>query len=220
MEIINGIKTRRSYRAFKPTSIPSEIIQKILETASKCPSYTNTQPWEVAVVSGKKKEELSNILYDLAKSDAPHNPDIPLVKAWPNELERRSKEHTARRFKTLGIERDDEQARKELSLQNFKFYGAPCVLFLFMDRTLTTWSIFDIGLFAQNIVLVAHSLGIGSCLQAMLAVYPDAVRDFLGIPKTKQLVIGISIGYPDLESRINSYQSVKVGIDEFTKWYS
>ncbi len=220
MELMKGIETRRSYRAFKPTPIPSKIIEHILEAASKCPSYTNTQPWEVAIVSGKKKEELSNILYGLALSDEPQNPDIPLVKTWPIELERRSKEHTARRFKALGIERDNETARKELRLQNFRFYGAPCVLFLFMDSTLTTWSIFDMGLFAQNILLSGHSLGIGSCLQAQLAVYPNAVRDFLGIPKTKRLIIGVSIGYPDLESRINSYQSIKLGIDEFTKWYS
>lgn len=219
MELIKGIETRKSYRAFKPTPIPGKTIEKILEAARNSPSYTNSQPWELAVVSGKKRDELSKILYGLASSDTPHNPDIPLVKEWPSELDRRSKEHTARRLSLLGIEREDKAARKELNLRNFRFFGAPYVLFLFIDSSLATWSVFDLGLFAQNIILVAHSFGIGSCLQAMLAVYPDAVRDFLGIPNTKNLIIGISMGYPDLESKINDYRSIKIGVDEFTKWY-
>lgn len=106
-----------------------------------------------------------------------------------------------------------------MRMRNFEFYGAPCALFLFMDRSLTPWSIFDMGLFAQSILLAAHSFGLESCLQAMLAIYPDAVRGLLNIPKSKQLVIGISLGYPDLEARINSYRSERIPPDNFVKWY-
>jgi len=220
MQLREGMETRRSYRAFKPTPIPRETIEGILKAASQSPSYTNTQPWEVAVVSGKKKDELSKILYELAKADVAPNPDLPLPKAWPPELERRAREHSARRFRALGIERENEQQRKELRLLNFKFYGAPCVLFLFMDSTLTSWSIFDMGLFAQSLILAAHSFGLGSCLQASIVNYPDAVREFLGIPKTKLLVLGISLGYPDLAAPINSYRSTRVSLDDFVQWYA
>ena len=220
MELLEGIETRRTFRAFLPTPVPKEIIERILKAASKSPSYTNTQPWEVVVVSGKKKEELSRILYKLAESDAVPNSDLPLPKTWPPELERRSKEHGAKRLGFLGIERADERGRKEARLLNFKFYGAPCVLFLFMDSTLTSWSIFDMGLFAQSIVLAAYSFNLGTCLQASVANYPDAVREFLGIPAMKQLVLGISVGYPDLEARINAYQSERVSIDSFVQWHT
>jgi len=220
MELLEGIETRRSFRAFKSTPIPRDVVEKILKTASKSPSYTNTQPWEVAVVRGKKKEELSNLLYELAKSGAVPAPDIPHPKAWPPELERRSKEHGARRFQALDIEREDIQQREALRLANFEFYGAPCVLFLFIDGTLGNWSVFDMGAFAHGIVLAAHSSGLGSCIQASLGNYPDAVREFLGIPETKHLLLGISIGYPDLEARLNSYQSTRVSIDDFVQWYS
>ncbi len=107
-----------------------------------------------------------------------------------------------------------------MRLLNFEFYGAPCVLFLFMDSTLGFWSIYDIGAFAQSIILAAHALGVESCLQASVAGYPDAVRKFLNIPKTKKLVIGISMGYPDLEAKINTYHSQRVGLDAFVQWYS
>ena len=220
MELVEGIETRRSFRAFEPTPIPKEIIKRILEAASKSPSYTNTQPWEVAVVSGKKKAELSRILHEMAESDVAPNPDLPLPKVWPPELDRRAKEHGAKRFRALRIERENEQQRKELRLLNFKFYGAPCVLFLFMDSRLTSWSIFDMGLFAQTLILAAHSFGLGSCLQASIANYPDAVREFLGIPRVKLLVLGISLGYPNLEAAINAYQSSRVSLNDFVHWYA
>jgi nitroreductase len=219
MEMLEGIAARRSCRAFKSAPIPKETMERILEAAARSPSYTNTQPWEVVVVSGKKKNELGKILYDMAEGGVPVNPDLPAPKGWPPELDRRAREHGARRFRALGIERENEQQRKELRLLNFKFYGAPCVLFLFMDRTLTSWSIFDIGLFTQSLILAAHSLGLDSCLQASIAGYPDAVRDFLGIPKTKLLVLGISLGYPDLKAPINTYQSSRVSPKDFVRWY-
>ena len=220
MEIVEGIETRRSIRAFKSTPIPKDIIERILQAASKSPSYTNTQPWEVAVVSGNKKEELSRILHGMAESDVTPNRDLPAPQVWPPELERRAKEHGAKRFRALGIERENEQQRKELRLMNFRFYGAPCVLFLFMDSMLTSWSIFDMGLFAQSLILAAYSFGLGSCLQASIANYPDAVREFLGIPKTKLLVLGISLGYPDLEAPINTYRSSRVSLDNFAMWHT
>jgi len=220
MELLEGIETRRSFRAFKSTPITKEILERILKAASKSPSYTDTQPWEVVVISGKRKEELSRILCDLVKSDITPNPDIPLSKNWPPELNRRAKEHGMKRFKAIGVERANEQQRKALSLLNFEFYGAPCVLFLFMDSELGSWSVFDMGLFAQTLILAAHSFGVGSCLQASLARDPDAVREFLGIPRTKKLVLGISIGYPDLEARINTYQSERVGLDDFVRWHT
>ena len=83
MEILEGIKTRRSIRGFKPEPIPKDVMDKILEAVAHTPSYTNTQPWEVVVVSGKKRDELSAILLELAKANAPTHPDVPTPKNWP-----------------------------------------------------------------------------------------------------------------------------------------
>ena len=112
----------------------------------------------------------------------------------------------------------NEAQRKELRLANFRFYGAPSAIFLFIDRSLGSWSVFDMGLFAQTVALAAHSLGLGTCLQASLANYPDAVREFFGIPNTKLLLMGISIGYPDAEAMINTYQATRLTPADFTKW--
>ena len=219
MELLDAIEARRSIRGFKSAPIPEEILGRIIEAASKSPSYTNTQPWEVAVVSGKKKEELSSRLYELAKAKAATNPDLPMPKDWPAELEKRAGEHGARRLKILGVAREDDEGRERLRLMNFEFYGAPCAIFLFTDRTLGPWSIYDMGLFSQSLILAAHSLGLGSCLQASVTNYAVAIREFLGIPETKQLIICISIGYTDDEAKLNAYRSVKLSPDDFVTWY-
>ena len=219
MDVIEGIETRRSIRAFRDTPIPEETLHNILKAAANSPSYTNTQPWEVAVVCGKKKEELRSILYELASKKADTHPDLPMPQAWPPEHEARSREHGKRRLAVLGVERDDEAERAKLNLMNFGFYGAPCAIFLFMDGSLTAWSIYDMGLFSQNLILAAHSFGVESCLQASVTRYAREIKNFLGLPESKKLVICISLGYPDTEATLNTYRAIKQKPEEFTRWY-
>ena len=85
MEAYENIKTRKSIRAFEPRPISKENMRKIVDIARNSPSYTNTQPWEMAVVTGKQRDELSSKLLKLAKRNTPTNPDIPLPKPtdWP-----------------------------------------------------------------------------------------------------------------------------------------
>ena len=56
MKLLEGIETKRSFRAFKSTPVPGGILKRILGVASKSLYHTNTQPWEVALTSGNKKE--------------------------------------------------------------------------------------------------------------------------------------------------------------------
>jgi len=218
MEILDGIKTRHSVRAFKSNPITRDVMEKILQATSNSPSYTNTQPWEVVVVSGKQKDELSRKLLELAKAKAPTSPDMPIPKSWPSAMEVRSREHGARRLNTLGMARDDQEGREKLRLMNFEFYGAPCAILLFMDGALGEWSIFDMGLFAENLILAAHSLGVESCLLASEPNYAMENRKFLGIAESKKLVVCISLGYPDDKAKLNTYRSLKQKPDEFTRW--
>lgn len=219
MDVIEGIETRHSIRAFQDTPIPEEKLKKILKAASNSPSYTNTQPWEVVVVSGKKKEGLSDLIYDLAGKKAEAHPDIPgPQKGWAPEHVARSQEHGARRLAVLDVDRDDEKGREQLALMNFRFYGAPCAIFLFMEGSLNEWSIFDMGLFTQNLILAAHALGVESCLQASVPNYSPEIKKFLGIPAQKKLIICISMGYVEEGAKLNTYRAIKQDPEAFTKW--
>ena len=220
MDILEGMKTRKSIRGFKPKPIAKALIKRILRATANSPSYTNTQPWEVVVVTGKKKDELAQKLLELARTQAPTSPDLIHPKEWPPALAERSRQHGARRLTTLGVARDDAEGREKLRLMNFEFYGAPCAVFLFIDGSLGDWSIFDMGLFAENLMLAAHSLGVESCLQASVTNYAPEIRRFLGMADNKKLVIGISLGYPDDRAKLNAYRSLKLKPEEFTKWIS
>ncbi len=219
METMENIKSRRSYRAFKPDPIPGEVIQEVIEAANNSPTYMSTQPWEMAVVTGNKKEELSSKLLELAKKQAPIKPDVPAPPPWPEEMDRRKHEHGARRLKTIGVEREDKEGREALSLMNFEFYGAPCAVFLYMDGSLGEWSIYDMGLFTQTLLLAAHARGIGSVIQASVTNYAKEIKGFLGISPDKKLLVCIPMGYPDPDALINSYRSIKKKPEEFVTWY-
>ena len=53
-----AITGRMSARAFLPKPVPRDLIQRLLEVASRAPSGTNTQPWKVYVLQGASKDAL------------------------------------------------------------------------------------------------------------------------------------------------------------------
>jgi nitroreductase len=107
---------------------------------------------------------------------------------------------------------------KKSKKANFRFYGAPHALYLFQDASLTPWSLFDLGLFAQSLMLAAHDRGLGTVPQAFATDYAQDIKKFLGIPATKRLVLGISIGYPDTDSPVNTFRTDRSGSDEIVQW--
>ena len=218
MDLIEGIETRCSTRAFKNTPVPEETLKEILDATANSPSYTNTQPWEVAVVCGEKRDELSRMIHDLAVNKAERHPDIPTPTHWPPDLDARAREHGARRLAALSVGRDDAAEREKLALMNFEFYGAPCAVFVFIDGALNEWSVFDAGLFSQSLILAAHAFGVGSCLQASVTGYSREIKQFLGIGEDKKLVIGIALGYPDAGAKLNTYRALKQNSAAFTRW--
>jgi nitroreductase len=214
MDITECIKTRMSIRGFKPDPVPMEILKTIIDTAKWSPSYKNTQPWEVVIVSGKKKDELSKILVGLLEKNTKPSPDIPEPLSWPPAIEERITALLRKRSEFTGVDMFSLEALKKAKMANFQFYGAPHGIFLFQDSSLPTWSIFDMGLFAQSLMLAAHAYGVGTVPQAFVTDYAADVKHFLGIPETKRLVLGISIGYPDLESPINKFRTDRIETDK------
>ena len=62
MNVYDALLARRSTRAFTPKIVDQSLIRKILSSASHAPSGANTQPWQVAVVSGDSKDQLQKEL--------------------------------------------------------------------------------------------------------------------------------------------------------------
>ncbi len=197
MDFFKALENRVSVRAFLPKKVNKALLEKILQAASHSPSFMNTQPWEVFVVMGKKKDDLSADLLKTAQEDQQRRPDFSFPTAWPQAPEKRSITHRLRRFEALGIDPHDQVKIRAGYLRNFQFFEAPCAAFVGLDKSLTSWSMFDLGLFVHGFLLALYAEGLGSCPQAMLTAYPDIVRKHLGISDNTKIAIGISLGYPD-----------------------
>lgn len=203
MDTIECIKSRMSIRKSRPEPVSKEILSEIIKTAQRSPSYKSSQPWELAIISGEKKTALSKLIVDLFESGKKAAPEIVEPSGWPSEIEKRIKESHKKRSKSFGINLSDPENMRRSKKANFRFYGAPHCLFSFQDASLNEWSIFDMGLFVQTIMLVAHAKGNGTIPQAYLIDYSKEIRDFIGIADSKRLVLGMSIGYPEMEDRLN-----------------
>jgi len=216
MDAITCIKTRMSIRKFKPDPVPGDLLLNVIDTAKWSPSYKNSQPWEVVIVSGAKKEALSTILIDLLEKGAKPQPDLPAPTSWPPVIGARVDALMRKRSEQTGKDLNDPEVRKKSKIANFRFYGAPHGLLLFQDASLTEWSIFDMGLFAQSLMLAAHAHGLGTVPQAFLTDYAREVKKFLDVDAAKRMVLGISIGYPDLESPVNAFRTDRVETAEIS----
>jgi nitroreductase len=88
-----------------------------------------------------------------------------------------------------------------------------------MERSLTPYSMFDLGALSQSIMLAAQEFGIATAPAIMLVHYPDIIRKALAIPEDKALVLGIALGYADTDSIHNHYRSGRRSVEEMAKLY-
>ena len=110
---------------------------------------------------------------------------------------------------------EDKEARKQAWYNNYRFFGAPIGLLLFMDRHAGQGSWLDMGMLMQNLMLAAVELGLATCPQAALADFPDIVRAQLGFEERWMLLGGLSLGYADPVAAVNAYRLPRMDTDEF-----
>ena len=220
MEIIEAIKTRKSIRAYKPDPVPASLIREILDIATHAPSSVNSQPWEFYIITGELLSGLKNAYVEQVTSGKPPNPEIamPQQKGSAPGLEGiyRERQVTLAKqlFKLLGITKEDKDKLGEWHQKAYRFYDAPAVIVCVIDRILTgAWPLVDIGVIAYSITLTAMHYGLGTCIMRGIVDYPDQLRKMLNIPDSKQTVVGVAIGYPDLEHPANKLVTEREVID-------
>ena len=218
MDTLECIKSRQSIRGFKPDPVPRELLLKIIETASYSPSYKNTQPWEVMIVSGEKKRGLSSMLLELLEQNTKPRPDLIEPANWPQTQQNRINQLYEKRGKATGLDLTDPAIIKKSKMANFRFYNAPNALYFYQDASLSSWSLLDLGMFIQSVMLAANALGLGTVPQAFAVDYAPQVKTFLSIPESKRLIVGMSLGYPDMTLAINQLTTDRADIDELLQW--
>ena len=217
-EIVDeALTSRRSVHAFLPTPVDDETVKDILRVAARAPSGTNMQPWKAYVVTGDKKQELS---------DAILNSGVRAEKAkwdeyryYPDQffepyLTRRRAVGFAL-YSLLGIGRRDTDRMRAQHDRNFVFFDAPVGMIFTIDRRLNQGSWIDHGMFLQSIMIAARGRGLHTCPQAAFAPYHRQIRPLLGIPDEEIVVCGMALGYEDESKPENALRSERAPLDEF-----
>lgn len=220
MDVKTALKTRHSTRAFLDKGVPTDLVNEILEHAKHAPSGVNTQPWQVAVVTGQTKNKLSAKMETIFRSGTKGKMDYQYYPLeWNDVYKKRRKECGLLMYSTLNITREDKQKQIDQWSKNYRSFDAPVMLLFFIDTMLEKGSYVDYGMFLQSVMLTATSLGLSTCPQAALGEYPEIAREVLGYTDNKVLICGIALGYEDKEHLVNSYRTSRASLDDFVRYF-
>lgn len=230
--VSQALKTRRSIRAFSSQSLDDSLVCEILQTALAAPSWGNVQPYQVAMASGErcdeirtaliskyrqasavKKGSLTKKLMALLKGGVLPDGDYKTLLKYPKELGERYFITGKGLYDVLGIPREDRKARDLQMARNFSFFDAPTVLFIFCEDSLGPYGPLDTGIFLQSLLLAAQERGVDTCVQGSVATWASPVRCHFDVPAGYKLICGVAMGYGTSGS-VNSFKPERRKLDE------
>jgi nitroreductase len=217
--VLEALQNRSSIRAYSDKKIPKETLEKILTAAAMTPSGANMQPWITYAITNE--ETLSNIgSAIMAKMDegVEHDQFIQYYPVkWTNPYKKRRIVTGAGLYKLMEVDRKDNETRIQMWKDNFRWFGASTVLFVFTDKANIDGSqgvLIDCGAYMQSIMLAAQEFGIDSCPQGSTTEFGKVVARTLETPDNLALLYSVVLGYADKDAKINTYQPKRVSIEE------
>jgi nitroreductase len=220
MNVTQAIKQRHSARAYLDKPVSQQQVQSILEVARFAPSGVNTQPWQVAVISGQSKLSLQQQMQTAFQNGEKESMDYHYYPTqWVEPYKSRRATTGAELYNALNIEREDKKRRLQQWQANYRAFDAPVMLLFFLDPSLETGAYLDYGLFLQNIMLLAEEQGLATCPQGALGEFPKLIKNFLNYDASLILLGGIALGYEDKDHAVNQYRTNRVEVTEFTQFF-
>ena len=217
------ITSRHSVRAFLDTPVSTDMLKDILTVASRAPSGTNTQPWKVYVLTGKKRDELVQRVCQ-AQMELYQNPALAAhyketfayyPEQWFSPYIDRRRENGWSLYGLLNIQKGEKEKMARQNLRNFELFDAPVGLFFTLHKDLGVGSKMDISMMIQNVMLAAKARGLDTCPQAAWNHFHSIVLDVLGAGEDEELVCGMSLGYADPDHIVNTFITPRVPVEEF-----
>ena len=212
MDVSEALRRRHSSRSFSARSIPDDVLEAVLLDAREAPSWSNTQPWRVAVASGDLCDALRQDFVAAAQTRLPA-PDVNQLFTYPPELQARRRATGYGLYDTLGIAKEDSEGRVRQFERNHAMFDAPAAVFLFAHQALAEYAVLDAGCFLMAMLLSATSHGVQSCAQAVLGSYPDLVRARFDIADEWRLLCGVALGYED-DHVVNTFRPARAPLSE------
>ncbi|MFD8818097.1 nitroreductase [Streptomyces sp. NPDC059627] len=200
MDVYDAVTSRRAVRGFTDRQVPKEVLERVLSAAAWAPSGSNLQPWHVYAVTGRPLAEIKKRAGERLAAGDPW--DEPEYEQYPTALKSPYRERRSafgeQRYGSLGIPREDIEARQRAAAANWDCFGAPAALFCYIDRDLgrPQWS--DLGMYLQTVMLLLRAEGLHSCPQMAWAKFHRTVAEVLSPPEELLLFCGMSMGFEDV----------------------
>ena len=219
--VSEAILSRHSCRAFTAQPVDAQTLRQLLETARFAPSGGNLQPWMVHVLSGESMRRFRaqltpGFVAEPFGGSAEYHVYPPQLKEPYRSYRYKCGEDL---YGHIGVGREDKPARYRQFGRNYDFFGAPVGMFFFLDRVMgpPQWS--DLGMFIQNIMLLAREQGLETCPQEAWATRHEQVTQFLGVGPELMLFCGLALGYGDYAAPINRLRTERTPVEKFTTFH-
>ncbi|MDR1481967.1 MAG: nitroreductase [Synergistaceae bacterium] len=213
MNVTEAINGRHSIRAFLPKPVEKEKLDSVLLASVRAPSWANTQPWEIFAVTGDTLGRIKESYRQKYADKAPAAPETPRPAGWPEAEQKRIQQLRP------DMERICGASVEQFADLNQNMFNAPAVVYVCMDKTLSEWSLYDIGAYSQTFMLAAFEQGLSTIPAITLTLFPDVLRRELKIPEHLKITIGIAVGYADKGNGINKFVSAREPLGETVRFF-
>lgn len=219
LTVTQALRSRASKRAYLPKPVPRDIQEQILQTAALTPSGANMQPWITYAISDKALlDKVGGAIIKAMDEGVESDQFIQYYPVkWTNPYKKRRVITGAGLYKHMGVERKDEAKRLEMWQDNFRWFGAQTVFFVFTDKANidnAQGALIDCGAYMQSIMLAAQEFGVDSCPQGSTTEFGKVVADVLKVPDNLALLYSVVLGYADKDAKINTYKPQRDALEK------
>jgi len=218
--VTQAVLERRSTRAFLDRPVAQRDVAEILAAAARAPSGGNLQPWHVDVLAGAALAGLrQSVRASLAANPAGEGIAFDVYPPGLGEPWRSRRFASGEQlYAALAIPREDRPARLAQFARNFDLFGAPVGLFFSLPRHFGPPQWAHLGMFMQNIMLLAGEKGLATCAQEAWALVHKSVADYLDLPEDRLFYCGMALGFADEAAPINRGRTDRVPIADFASF--
>lgn len=216
MELREAIENRRSIRGFLDKPIARDTLEEVLKLAQRAVSAVNSQPWLVHVVTGEPLAQLAaENVARLRRGD----PTGAYSTVLPDIYRQRRVKVGKQLFAVMDIQREDTEKRDAWTERGYRFFDAPALIVVCMEKSMSQTYRFDLGCFVQNFCLAAMEFGLGTCVEYQAVRYESGLREGIGLPEEQIPVVGIAVGYPDPDYPANAVITERETLENFVCWH-
>lgn len=210
--------SRHSCRGFRPDPVPRAIIEQIVGTARRTPSWCNAQPWQLTITSGAETNRFREALQAEVGSGRPE-PDLPYPTGYSGVYQQRRRTCGWQLYEAVGVEKGDRAGSTRQMMENYTFFGAPHVALLSSPAELGPYGAMDCGGFVTAFTVTAQALGVATIAQAAVAAYGPFLHRYFDIGEDRLILCAISFGYSDPEHPANRFRTERTSVADIVDWH-